>query len=85
MDLTTRSPQFARTARPCARRSIAVATAEEVELTNIELARRVGFTLTRGSRGVDADAAQDLADILGLDWPDWRAGLLSDLHAFRLT
>ena len=81
MDSIVRSARLVRALEPGAGRPEAIATAEEIELANIELVRRVGFTLGRGERGIDVAAAADLAEMLGLDWPDWRAGLLADLRS----
>lgn len=56
----------------------AVQPAEEIEISDIELARRLGFVLARAENGINVEAAQNIAELLGLDWPDWRAGLAED-------
>ena len=80
-----RSAQVFRAGEPGPGRPEAIETADEIDLANTELVRRVGFTLSGGERGLDIAAARDLAEMLGLDWPDWRAGLLVDLRLFGLA
>ena len=63
----------------------AVQPTEEIEISDIELARRVGFVLARAEHGINVEAAQNIAEQLGLDWPNWRKGLAEDAAARKIA